>query len=277
MNFTQRYGLWFCVATILTLLVLLNVALFVNRHKQNAQFSKLTRYSLKTPAVVPKRLFQTYHCRNLPARMQRTVDHLRADHPDFEYVFHTDAESYQFLQQHFPPKVAAAYETLVPGAFKADLWRLCVLYKLGGVYLDIKFYCWAPFTFHALLDGPHFARDVRDHGIYNAVMVSPPGDPRIKQCIDAIVHNVETRNYGRHQLDVTGPMLVARFIDPKGPDVDMRLRTLLYYNDIFVTYRGPPRQTILKAYYGYRQDQRRTQVKKRYKNLWKARQIFKNS
>jgi len=53
------------------------------------------------------------------------------------YLFH-DAECRDFIAQEYPPDVLMAYDRLIPTAFKADLWRYCVLYKYGGVYLDAK-------------------------------------------------------------------------------------------------------------------------------------------
>lgn len=38
---------------------------------------------------------------------------------------------------HFPAEVKEAYDDLIPGAFKADLFRYCVLFIYGGVYADI--------------------------------------------------------------------------------------------------------------------------------------------
>ena len=58
---------------------------------------------------------------------------------DCVYYLYNDADCRAFIQSAFPPDVVAAYDRLIPTAFKADLWRYCVLYKFGGVYLDIKY------------------------------------------------------------------------------------------------------------------------------------------
>ena len=36
------------------------------------------------------------------------------------------------------PGAAKAFETLRPGAFKADLWRYAILWGCGGIYVDSK-------------------------------------------------------------------------------------------------------------------------------------------
>ena len=54
------------------------------------------------------------------------------------YLFN-DADCREFIAREYPPDVLMAYDLLIPTAFKADLWRYCVLYKYGGVYLDVKY------------------------------------------------------------------------------------------------------------------------------------------
>jgi len=58
---------------------------------------------------------------------------------DCVYYLYNDADCRAFIRSAFPPAVVAAYDRLIPTAFKADLWRYCVLYKFGGVYLDVKY------------------------------------------------------------------------------------------------------------------------------------------
>jgi hypothetical protein len=53
------------------------------------------------------------------------------------YLFN-DAACREFIAREYPPDVLFAYDRLIPTAFKADLWRYCVLYKYGGIYMDIK-------------------------------------------------------------------------------------------------------------------------------------------
>jgi mannosyltransferase OCH1-like enzyme len=55
----------------------------------------------------------------------------------WQHKFYTDVESASFLDTHFPKEVREAYDTLLPGAFKADLFRYCVLLIYGGVYADV--------------------------------------------------------------------------------------------------------------------------------------------
>lgn len=54
----------------------------------------------------------------------------------WEYRFYNDDDARNFLQTHFPIEVLEAFDILIPGAFKADLFRYCVLFIHGGIYAD---------------------------------------------------------------------------------------------------------------------------------------------
>ena len=55
----------------------------------------------------------------------------------WEYKFYDDKDAEAFLSLHFPPEISEAFNSLIPGAFKADLFRYCVLFIFGGVYADV--------------------------------------------------------------------------------------------------------------------------------------------
>lgn len=58
-------------------------------------------------------------------------------HYGWDYRFYQDDDALEFIKIHFPEEVAFAFQSLIPGAFKADLFRLCVLFIEGGVYTDV--------------------------------------------------------------------------------------------------------------------------------------------
>ena len=117
------------------------------------------------PGTFPIPFFQTWCCNNssvtpslsshmdkidlwsglknagLPPKMYECVsNNLRLNRVGVDcihYLFN-DADCRAFIAREFPDDVLYAYDRLIPTAFKADLWRYCVLYKYGGVYLDIK-------------------------------------------------------------------------------------------------------------------------------------------
>ena len=98
-------------------------------------------HSSVTPSADATDIWSELSSAGLPPKMYACVrDNLVLNNVGVDcvhYLFH-DAECRDFIAREYPPDVLMAYDRLIPTAFKADLWRYCVLYKYGGVYLDAK-------------------------------------------------------------------------------------------------------------------------------------------
>jgi mannosyltransferase OCH1-like enzyme len=100
-----------------------------------------TRLTDLPPATgIPRILHQTFFSRQLPPHLEANAERLQAQNPGWEYRFYDDEDIADFIQEHYPPLVWEAYERIDPryGAARADLFRYLLIYKVGGVYLDIK-------------------------------------------------------------------------------------------------------------------------------------------
>lgn len=86
---------------------------------------------------IPKVIYQTWKTKNLHDNCIKVRDQIQKLNPDYEMILYDDHEMDQFIQSHFDPFIYKCYLTLHVGASKADFWRYCILYKKGGVYLDI--------------------------------------------------------------------------------------------------------------------------------------------
>jgi hypothetical protein len=92
-------------------------------------------YSRDPHRIIPRIVHQTWFeplSRQKYPNMSRLVESFRQS--GWDYKFWSDAEAQNFLSTHFPAEVRQAYDALRPGAFKADLFRYCVLLIHGGVY-----------------------------------------------------------------------------------------------------------------------------------------------
>jgi mannosyltransferase OCH1-like enzyme len=148
--------------------------------------------------------------------MQAAAAAIRAAAPDFEYVLMDNNERRAFIAAHFTPAVTAAYDALIPGAFRADLWRYCYLYVHGGIYIDIKFASEPGFDFGELVQKEHYILDIptlmSDRNIFNGFIVSKPRSPFMLSAITTIIANVANRIYGKSCLSVTGPHMLSAII-----------------------------------------------------------------
>ena len=114
--------------------------------------------------------------------------------------------------------VLDAYNALIPGAYKSDLWRLCMLYEYGGAYMDIHIKCLSPHDLQQMFekyDGIFVidCEPFRKTGIYNAFMyLKHRKDPIALLLLKDIVDNVTNRRYLEHPLAITGPIAHAKVL-----------------------------------------------------------------
>ncbi|MDO4708148.1 MAG: glycosyltransferase [Porphyromonadaceae bacterium] len=92
---------------------------------------------------IPKLLHQTWVCRStneLPERIIANIEYLKQLNPTWEYHLWEDSSVEAFIREHYGQEIWLYYTRISAryGAAKADFFRYLVIYKLGGVYLDIK-------------------------------------------------------------------------------------------------------------------------------------------
>ena len=169
---------------------------------------------------ITKKIFQTYETNKISSGMYDAVHTWIDNNPDWEYHFFDKDDRRNFIKDNFPKKTLEAYDTLIPGAYKADLWRYCVLYIHGGVYVDSKSELLVSLN-DVLSDNLQFL-SVRDIDwpnnefkgyICQAFICARPKHPFLKQVIDMLVANSEKGSYGHDVYSPTGPGLLAKAIN----------------------------------------------------------------
>ena len=180
-----------------------------------------------------------------------------------------------FIKHNFEPDVLDAYNSLIPCSYKSDLWRFCVLYINGGIYMDIKFKCVNNFKFIALTEKEHFVRDRPENSAYTALIVTLPQNTIMRKCIYQIVENVKKKYYGNNPLYPTGPNLLGKYFTKE------ELHSMkMYFKDSFIEnklnkfYIVKGDRIILTYYDGYREEQSKTQKLKHYSQLWNDKNIY---
>jgi hypothetical protein len=118
----------------------------------------------------------------------------------WEYHFWDDASAADFLSLHFPPEVREAYDSILPGAFKADLFRYCVLLIMGGIYSDMDVMLESNLDaavppdvgFMVPVDAPGTRPDKR-MCLWNGFIASAPAHPYLVRVIEHVVNNIRNR------------------------------------------------------------------------------------
>jgi hypothetical protein len=218
--------------------------------------------------IIPLNLYQTWYTLQLPPNMKTNVESLKAQNPEFKHYLYDDTMCRNFIAENFDADVLYAFDKLKPGAYKADLWRYCILYKQGGIYLDIKYNCVNHFKLIQLTDQEYCVRD-RPYtgivGIYNALLCFKPNNTILHKCIETIVKFVKYNVTGYTSLHLTGPHLMCTFFTKQ------EIYNLpLSFNGDSICLNNIP---ILTIYTTYRKEQENTGIK-HYEKLWTEKDIY---
>ena len=121
-------------------------------------------------------------------------------------------ERRSFIKDHYDKEILDCYDKLNANAFKADLFRLLIVYAYGGCYIDNPFVAtdalgsaFGPeITFFTSLDG-----DKGDYFMNAAFFCSVPGHPILKLTLERIVKSIAGEVYELDALNITGPRKLA--------------------------------------------------------------------
>lgn len=233
-----------------------------------------TSYPLKINynSIIPLNIFQTWHTKLLPPLMNEVVQSIKNNNPKFKHYLFDDNDCRMFIKQFCGNVVLKAYDNLLPGAYKADLWRYCVLYKYGGIYLDIKYKHIKNFKFITMTEKEHWVLDADDDCIYNALMVCLPNNKILLKAINRIIYNVNHKFYGKNSLYPTGPGLLSTYFSKEEKNnFDMKHKFVNNLNNRFIIYNDV---SILRSYNGYLIEHDKNKKVDHYSKLWNDKNIY---
>lgn len=178
-----------------------------------------------------KTLYQTWHSNVIPTYMKLCMDHNKHVCPYLNFKLFDINQCEKYLSNNFDHSYVHTYRKLKPYAFKSDFWRLCILYKEGGIYMDCKLRIINPKEFLNLLNSnqEYLLKDKNEYkdfeytdnngivkyhlGIQNQLIITNKNNPFLQTVIDNIMHNVKYNIYTHNCLHVTGPSLLGKLYE----------------------------------------------------------------
>ena len=146
--------------------------------------------------MIPKNIFQSWYTKKLPLFIENKINIMLKMNPTYNYKLYIDEEIDSFVNDNFPGEIADCYNKLNIIVAKVDFWRYLILYKYGGVYLDMDSHISVPLN--------KIIRD-EDQAIITAeknpnlfahwALFFNKKHPILKQLIELIVFNINTNKH----------------------------------------------------------------------------------
>ena len=154
--------------------------------------------------AVTRRIWQTNFTGKvtLPVYLNYLFNRLMS--PSFDYRFMVTADRERFVRENYPGRIFDAYSRIQIGAAQADFWRVLVLQKYGGVYMDIDAHLVWPLEKILKPDQEELFLQIKTGEISNYFIASKPNNPNLAAIIDQIVENIENES-SENVYDLTGP------------------------------------------------------------------------
>jgi hypothetical protein len=164
---------------------------------------------------IPKKIYQSWKTKELDPKMSQLVDETKKLNPEYEYELYDNKDCADFIFKHFGQSYLNAFDVLIPGAFKCDFWRYCILYIQGGVYMDIDMVPLIPFReiisendeFVSIVDFKHSL--VPRCGIFQAFIAVVPKHPILLYALQLSFANIVTRRVEIDNFSVAGPVVMG--------------------------------------------------------------------
>ena len=138
--------------------------------------------------------------------------------PTYRLHYHNDSSARAFVARHCGVRVARAYDCFASGANRADLFRFCALFAMGGVYLDADLLLVVPLesTYapcRAVTLGHDFPTGSRDEAKQMKIVAGIRRHPLFRCMIQRIVRHAADRALPENALFVSGPGLLQQCYD----------------------------------------------------------------
>lgn len=216
--------------------------------------------SIKEGYKIPNIIHFTFCNNNLPLEIIQNIYKNKRKCKYCIFKFYDDNDCDFIIKTHFNEQIYNAYSSINPklGAMKADFFRYCILYLIGGIYVDIKSAIHIPIfkiinkTDTCILDIP---RDNLENWRKNCptyeqwLLIFAPNHPylyaMIQQMVEYIQTKYEPKIYNRISLNtkekilhVTGPDAFTKAITNTIIKQQNKLHRNVNYDNIFELHRN---------------------------------------
>ncbi|MBW8360761.1 MAG: glycosyl transferase [Kaistella sp.] len=191
--------------------------------------------------AIPKQIFQTFKTEKLPWLTRFYIRRMLKRNPGYSYHFYDDEKIVRFLAEEYPEEYLKAYNRLTIGAAKADFFRYAILYKKGGIYIDIDSGVRTRFSDFIKEDDVALVTDEVPPTYYvQWALFYEAGHPFLAKTMEMMLDNIKTHRFPHNVHKTTGPSVYTLAVKEcleQNPDIPYRFMEPDYGNHMQFKYR----------------------------------------
>ena len=177
---------------------------------------------------IPKRIFichQNIECLRMTYHKWKTLN------PNYEIYLFDDSMCEQFLLNKYSELHYNVFKFIPDGPIKSDFWRLCVLYKYGGIYVDADINPLIPLDNYLIPTSDFVTCITKQNRNFNPHFIASKKTEYILQlCINEYI---DMYNSKRHLYDYLKWSIVHIFNKYLSPLRNLRVNTVVFKNKKF--------------------------------------------
>jgi mannosyltransferase OCH1-like enzyme len=186
------------ISTIIILIILLIVFLYKNNTKKIINEAFNNDSSVNKPEI-PKVI---YMCHKNIDDIKKYSENWKRLNPEYEIKLYDNELSEQFLLKEFSQLHYDIFKYIPDGPIKADFWRVCIIYKYGGLYVDadinplipLKDYIEKDVDFVTCISG-NFNPNNEAFKFNPHFIMARPGDSILNDCINRYIDFYNKKDY----------------------------------------------------------------------------------
>jgi len=116
--------------------------------------------------------------------------------PTYQIKLFDDAMCQQFLLDNFSELHQSVFKFIPDGPIKSDFWRVCILYKYGGIYVDADIQPLVPLKMFLSHNSDFVTCITKSNRNFNPHFIAArKNDPILKECIEEYIKLYKKRSY----------------------------------------------------------------------------------
>lgn len=142
-----------------------------------------------------------------PVSLKKIYFNNKIKNPNYKFIYYNDDNCDKIVKE-FDEQVYRAYNMLIPTAYKADIFRMVILYLHGGIY--------GGFSQEFIKSLSSFINHNLDiiliENFEICFIASCSKNEIIRYILKYQINNILNKNYGNSKLDITGPDACKKFL-----------------------------------------------------------------